>query len=253
MIIKDKKELDALKQGAKKLVSILSVLKRGLAPGVKTKEIEKRARELIAKQGAKPAFLGYKPERAKQAYPAALCVCVNEEIVHGIPGEKEIKKGDIVSLDLGINFQGYFSDMALTAGVGEISEDKQYILNAAEEGLYSAIKELKAGITTGDLGYFIQSFIEKKGLSVVKDLTGHGVGRQPHEPPYLPNWGSPGEGAELKEGMVLAVELMVSKGSGRIKTMPDGWTIKTADNSLSAHFEHTVLVKKDGAEILTIL
>lgn len=251
MIIQNQKELEILRIGAKKLASILSQIKKEVRPGIKTKELDKLARELILKAGAKPAFLGYQPKNAREGYPATLCICINEEIVHGLPGERIIQEGDLVSLDLGLNYQEYFSDMAITLGMGEIDKKGERLIKTAKDGLDFAILKIKPGIKTGELGYFIQSFVEKRGFAVIKELVGHGIGKTPQEFPYLPNWGKPGTGTELKQGMVLAVELMISEKESGIKTAPDGWTIKTTDNSPSSHFEHTVLLTKNGAEILT--
>lgn len=251
MIIQDEKESEFLKIGAEKLASVLSELEKAAKPGVQTKELDKLAYGLIFKKNAKPAFLGYKPKNAKESYPATLCVSINEEIVHGLPGERIIKQGDIVGLDLGLNYKGYFSDMAITIGIGKIGKKAEDLIKTSKDGLDFAIKQIKPGIKTGDLGFLIQFFVEKRGFFVVKELVGHGIGKVPQEFPYLPNWGKRGEGTELKEGMVLAVELMISEKETEIETLPDGWTIKTADNSLSSHFEHTVILKKQGAEILT--
>lgn len=251
MIIQDEKELKFLRIGAEKLASILYLLEKKVKAGVKTKELDKLARDLILKTAAKPAFLGYKPKDAKNGYPATLCVSVNEEIVHGLPGERIIKQGDLVGLDLGLNYKGYFSDMAVTVGVGKVDKKAEELIKTSKEGLDFAIKQIKPGIKTGDLGFLIQSFVEKRGFFVVKELVGHGIGKVPQEFPYLPNWGKRGEGVELKQGMILAVELMISENETEIETLSDGWTIKTADNSLSSHFEHTIVLKKQGAEILT--
>lgn len=251
MIIQDEKELEFLRIGAKKLASILSELEKAAKPGVQTKELDKLAYDLILKAGAKPAFLGYKPKGAKEVYPATLCVSLNEEIVHGLPSERIIKDGDLISLDLGLNYQGYFSDMAITIGVGKISKKAEDLIKTSKDGLDFAIKQIKPGIKTGDLGYLIQKFVQKRGFFVIKELAGHGIGKVPQEFPYLPNWGKRGEGVALKQGMILAVELMISEKETEIETLPDGWTIKTADGSLSSHFEHTIVLKKQGAEIIT--
>lgn len=251
MIIQDEKELNILKTGAKKLASILLQLESEVLPGIKTRELDKLAYELILKAGAKPAFLGYKPKGAREGYPATLCVSINEEIVHGLPGERIIKQGDIIGLDLGLNYKGYFSDMAATVGVGKIGKKAEDLIKTSKDGLDFAIKQIKPGIKTGDLGYLIQKFVQKRGFFVIKELAGHGIGKVPQEFPYLPNWGKRGEGVALKQGMILAVELMISEKQTEIETLPDGWTIKAADGSLASHFEHTIVLKKQGAEILT--
>lgn len=251
MIIQDERELEFLKIGAEKLASVLFELEKAAKPGIQTKELDKLAYELILKAGAKPAFLGYKPKGSREGYPATLCVSVNEEIVHGLPGERIIKQGDIIGLDLGLNYKGYFSDMAATVGVGKIGKKAEDLIKTSKDGLDFAIKQIKPGIKTGDLGYLIQKFVQKRGFFVIKELAGHGIGKVPQEFPYLPNWGKRGEGAELKQGMILAVELMISEKQTEIETLPDGWTIKTADGSLASHFEHTIVLKKQGAEILT--
>ena len=253
MIIQDEKELNILKTGSSLLASVLSELEKAAKPGIKTQELDELARDLILKSGAKPAFLGYKPKGAKEGYPATLCVSLNDEIVHGLPSERIIQNGDLVSLDLGLNYKGYFSDMAVTLAMGKIKKREQSLIKTSKDGLDFAIKQIKPGIKTGDLGFLIQSFVEKKGFFVVKELVGHGIGKVPQEFPYLPNWGKRKEGTELKEGMILAVELMISEKETEIETLPDGWTLKTADNSLSSHFEHTIAIRKQGAEILTTI
>lgn len=252
MIVKTEEELKILRAGGKILASILKELINNSLPGVATESLNKIAEELILKAGAKPAFKGYRPSWAKSSFPAVLCTSINEEIVHAIPSSRRIKKGDILSLDLGINYKGLYTDAAITFPIGEISKEAKKLLLITSQALDLAIQEIKPGKHLGDIGYVIQNHIESNGFKIIKNLTGHGVGKAPHEPPEVLNFGKKGSGSELVEGMVLALEPMASIGSEDIEIGSNGWTVSTADKSLSAHFEKTIVVIKTGVEILTI-
>lgn len=250
-MIADEKEIAILKKGGKKLAEIMTELQKAAKAGVETRELDTLAQNLILKAGGKPSFLNYKPDKSSKPYPAALCVSINEEIVHGLPGERLIKEGDVVSLDLGLEYSGLFTDMAITFGIGKIEEKKKRLIETTKEALKNAIKEIRPEMKTGDLGNIIQKFAKSRGYNVAKNLTGHAIGRRPHELPHFPNWGEVGEGKLIKENMAVALEPMLCEGKGEIETLPDGFTIKTKDNSLSAHFEHTILVTPNGGEIIT--
>lgn len=238
------------------MAEILKELGKAVKPGIKTIELDRLAESLVFKYGAKASFKNYRPSfnhEGQGGYPASVCVSVNEEVVHGIPGDRILKEGDIVSLDMGILYKGYFTDAALTVGVGKISPVAEKLIAVTKKSLNLAIKETKIGNRLGDIGWAVQSYVEKNGFSVVRDLVGHGVGKFIHEDPEIPNYGKKGTGLEIEEGMILAFEPMVNAGGYKVKTLADGWTFATCDKSLSAHFEHTVAVAKNGAEVLTKL
>lgn len=251
MIIKNSEELKILREGGKRLGAILRQVAECAIPGVQTIELDRLAEELVMKAAGIPAFKGYKTYDAKSEYPATLCVSVNDEVVHGIPSERELKDGDIVGLDIGMQFGGLFTDMAITVPVGNVDEKYLKLIATTRAALAKGIAEVKAGARLGDIGAVIQKHAEAAGFSVVKELVGHGVGRKVHEEPEIPNWGKKGTGAILKEGMVLALEPMLNEKKDRVKLAPDGWTYVTYDGSRSAHFEHTIVVMKNGAEIIT--
>jgi methionyl aminopeptidase len=245
------KEIEKLRVSGKILAEILYKVGRKAREGATTKELDALAEKLLRKHGAKPAFLNYSSGNSRP-YPASLCTSINEEIVHCIPEENRILQGgDVVSLDLGADYQGLITDMALTVGVGTIDKRTKELLEATQKCLNAGIDAVKAGATTGDIGYAIESCAAKTDFSVVRDLVGHGVGRSVHEEPQVPNYGKPGQGVKLQAGMVLAIEPMLTSGRGEIKMLDDGWGIATADGSLSAHFEKTVLVTAKGCEVLT--
>lgn len=215
-------------------------------PGVSTEEINRIAHNFITKSGAIPTFKGY------SGYPAATCISINDEVIHGIPNKKRIiKAGDIVSIDVGATFNGYVGDNAATFAAGDISPEAQRLCDTTRESLYEGIKAAVAGGRIGDIGSTIQRYCEERGFSVVREFTGHGVGKQMHEDPSVPNFGTPGRGVRLLPGMTIAIEPMINMGGAGIRQLPDGWTIKTRDGSLSAHFEHTVAITSDGPVILT--
>jgi methionyl aminopeptidase len=245
-MVYSEKEIEKIAVAGKKLSLVMQKLADKIRPGINTKELSEAAGLFIKEQGAKPAFLGY------QGFPEVICTSVNSEIVHGIPRrDKILKEGDIVGIDVGLEYEGFYADMARTFPVGSVSPEAERLLKVTEEALRLGIAEAKTGNTLGDIGASIQKYVEEAGFSVVRDLVGHGVGRHIHEEPSVPNYGEEGQGPKLIEGTVLAIEPMVNAGDWRIKILEDGWTVVTADGSLSAHFEHTVLVTISGGEILT--
>lgn len=243
--LKTEKEIKIMAKGGKILVGIMRELKSKVEPGIATKELNKLAQELVFKSGLKPAFLGYK------GFPAVLCTSVNEVIVHGLPSDYILKSGDILSLDLGIRHQGYFADMAVTLPVGEVSQEARFLIRVVKKALNIAIKKTRPGNTTGDIGEAIQRYFQKRGVEPIKELCGHGIGKKLHEEPEILNYGKRGKGDKLKPGMVFCLEPMAAFGKGKIKRTKDGFGLKTIDNSLSAHFEHTVAVTKEGSLVLT--
>ncbi len=252
--IKTPEEIKILSEGGKILASVLHEVALAVKPGVSAVELEEVAKRLIKKAGGKPAFLDYKPRGARKPYPAALCVSINDEVVHGIPfPPKIIKEGDVVGLDLGLEYKKLFTDMALTVGAGKISDSAKKLINITEQALYKGIYVLKDGVTSGDYGFAVQNFVEKAGFNVVRVLVGHGVGYEVHEDPDIPNWGRRGEGFDFSEGMVLALEPMVCQGGHEVIQEKGGWAWKTKDGLLSAHFEHTVVIEKNSCRILTKL
>jgi methionyl aminopeptidase len=215
-------------------------------PGVSTWEIEKIAYDYIKSQGAEPNFLGL------YGFPATACISINDEVIHGIPDKKRIlKSGDIVSIDLGAKIAGYNGDNAATFACGDVSDEAKRLMDTTRDSLYEAIKFAVPGGRLGDIAHAVQSFCEERGYSVVREYTGHGIGKELHEDPSVPNYGTAGRGVRLLAGMTLAIEPMINQGTARIKVLPDGWTVKTLDSKLSAHFEHTVAITKDGPVILT--
>lgn len=252
--IKTKKEIDILREGGKRHAFILRELADMVKPGITSLDLENRARELIAEGGDKSAFLDYKPHGAKRPYPACLCVSVNDEVVHGIPNEniKTLKEGDIVSIDLGLIHKGMITDSAVTVPVGMISQELAQLIEITKKALFAGISAVKDGRKTGDVGQVISRLASEYKYGVVEELAGHGVGYSVHEDPYVPNYGEAGRGDVLKSGMVIAIEPMFNLGSKKVILDKDGYTFRTADGNPSAHFEHTIVVTKSGAEILTL-
>jgi len=250
IVLKTPEEIDVMREAGKKLARVLDALKAEVKPGVKTLDLDTRARELIEAEGARPAFLGYQPSGAERPFPATVCISINETVVHGLPSDYVIKEGDLVKLDLGLIHRGFYSDAAVTVKAGEVSQKAAKLVWVTEEALKKGIAAAKIGSTLGDLGAVIGNFVKDNGFEVVKTLTGHGIGRDLHEDPYVFNFGRPGEGEELKEGMVLALEPMVTAGGARVRQLEDD-SFVTADGSLAAHFEHTVAITKNGPEVLT--
>ncbi|MDP2651142.1 MAG: type I methionyl aminopeptidase [bacterium] len=253
MKLKSKEEIEIMREGGKRHAEILRMLTDFVEPGISTLTLETEARRLIKEGGDRPAFLGYTPSRAKRAFPAALCVSVNNEIVHGIPNEKPrvLHEGDIVSLDLGLVHKGLITDAAITVPVGAVDDEARRLIEVAEGALKEGIKAAQPGARIGDIGYAISMFVKQTNFTLAENLAGHGVGYAVHEEPFIPNVGERGKGGELVSGMVIAIEPMVNAGTGKIKLSKDGYTIYTRDGKKSAHFEHTVAITEKGNIILT--
>ncbi|OGI86439.1 type I methionyl aminopeptidase [Candidatus Nomurabacteria bacterium RIFCSPLOWO2_01_FULL_39_17] len=250
--IKTPEEIKILREGGRRLATVLYKIRDMVAPGVSTKELDTYAEKLIRKMGDTPAFLNYRPAGARNPFPATLCTSVNEEVVHGIPNANKIlKEGDIISIDLGLQHKGLFTDMALTVPVGAVSNSSLKLLKVTEQALQTGINAICAGARVGDISYAIESFVRPHRYGIVEVLSGHGVGRAIHEDPYIPNFGQKGKGEKLVAGMVIAIEPMLNNGTKNVILAKDGYTYRTADGKKSAHFEHTVLITEDGAEILT--
>lgn len=249
---KTAEDIKILREGGRRHAEILKAVGEKVRAGISAKELEETALILIKQGGDTPAFLGYKPYGAKRPYPAALCVSINDEIVHGIPNEEEkiLKEGDIVSLDLGLIHDELITDMAVTIGVGEVDEAGKRLMNVTREALHIGIDAAIGGGYVGDIGEAIENYIAPMGFGIVRELAGHGVGYKVHEDPYVPNFKG-AKGDKLEPGMVIAIEPMVNEGTAKVKLMKDGYTYKTADGKRSAHFEHTVLITTGKAEILT--
>ena len=243
--IKSPNEVDILRKAGKILSSIVVQLQSSLTSGMTTKDIDAQAEELVRRNKVRPAFKGY------HGFPGVACVSVNEGVVHGIPGKRTIQDGDIVSIDIGIIYEDYYSDMAVTVPVGHVSPEVHRLLDVTQASLYRGIEQARVGRRLSDISYAVQSFVEMHGFSVVRDFVGHGIGRALHEDPEIPNYGRPSEGPQLKEGMVFAIEPMVNMGSFHTKTLNDGWSVVTADGKPSAHFEHTIVITSGAPEILT--
>lgn len=252
IIIKTPAEIEALREGGRRLGQILAEVGKMVAPGVSTAELDAYAEKLIRAQGDEPAFLGYTPEGVSYPYPASLCVSVNNEIVHGIPKSDHIlKDGDIVTIDLGLKHKGLYTDHAITLPVGKISKKDKKLMEVGREALYVGIEEARAGNRVGDIGFAIEKFVKPYKYGIIRGLSGHGVGREIHEDPYVPNYGKKGTGDLLKPGMVIAIEPMLSEDTWEAKLMPDDYTYITEDGTKAVHFEHTVLITDGEPEILT--
>lgn len=223
----------------------MNELKEKVKPGIATIELDVIASELARKKGVSPAFKGYR------GYPFSLCTSVNFEVVHGLPSDRVLVEGDIISLDFGVYYKGYYGDAAVTVPVGNVSPEAARLMEVTEEGLYDGIKEARAGNRLGDISAAVQRRVEAAGFSVVRDFVGHGIGKNLHEEPQIPNYGIRGRGVELKAGMVLAIEPMVNEGTHKVRILPDGWTVVTEDVKLSAHFEHSVAITDNGPDILS--
>jgi methionyl aminopeptidase len=247
IIIKSPREIEHLKRSNSIVAEVFQELRGVILPGITTQELDQIAEKAILSKGAIPAFKGYR------GFPATLCISMNEEVVHGIPNQRRLKEGDIVSLDVGVNLNGYFGDAAITLPVGNIDEVARSLLEVTEKALYIGIEKAKIGNRLFDISYAIQTWVEAYGFSVVRDFVGHGIGKNLHEEPQIPNFGSPHQGARLEKGMVFALEPMVNEGTCEVKILSDGWTVVTADRKRSAHFEHTIAITDGGAEILSIL
>ncbi len=247
IVLKSQDEIKRIADACRIVAEALESIKKIITPGINTFELDKRVESFIVSKNAKPAFKGYR------GYPASLCTSINEQVVHGIPSFAKLKEGDIISLDVGVFYKGFYGDAALTLPVGETGKTAKRLLSVAEEALFLGIKKAVAGNRLFDISYAIQNHVETAGFSVVRNFVGHGIGRELHEEPQLPNFGKPGEGPKLMEGMTLAIEPMVNAGGWEVVVLKDGWTAETKDKSLSAHFEHTVAIMSDGPKALTKL
>lgn len=247
IVLKTGRELAVMKEACRISAGALKLVGSAVEPGVTTAELDRLAEEYILKQGGKPNFKGY------QGYPATACISINNEVIHGIPSKtRKILEGDIVSVDLGASFGGFNGDNAATFACGDISPAAKRLIDTTRESLFEGINAVRVGGRIGDIGHAIQSYVETRGYSVVRQFVGHGVGTSLHEAPEIPNFGTPGRGIRLAAGMTLAIEPMINEGVGGVKVLPDGWTVLTNDGKLSAHFEHTVAVTKDGPVIMTV-
>ncbi len=248
IVLKTDREMKVMKEACRISAEALKLVGSAVEPGVTTAELDRLAEEYIRKQGAVPNFKNY------EGYPATACISINNEVIHGIPSSKRrIKAGDIVSVDLGAKYDGYNGDNAATFACGDISDEAKRLMDVTRESLYEGISAARAGGRIGDIGYAVQSYVEARGYSVVRQFVGHGIGTQMHEAPEVPNFGTKGRGVRLLPGMTIAIEPMINIGTPDVKVMPDGWTVLTKDGSLSAHFEHTVAITTEGPKILTVV
>lgn len=243
--IKSRQEIELMRQAGMMVSKTHKYLKQYIKPGITTKELDRLAEDYIRSMGGVPTCKGY------EGFPATLCTSVNDEVVHGIPGNRKLKNGDIITIDMVIGYKGYQGDAAWTYAVGDITNEKKYLMKHTEESLYEGIKMVKPGARIGDISHAIEVYAIKHDLGIVRELVGHGIGTEMHEDPDVPNYGKPGHGPKLKEGMTICIEPMLNLGVSDIYIEDDEWTIKTYDGKPSAHYEHTVLVTKDGYEILT--
>ena len=244
--IKSPQEMGAMRRAGEVVGATLTVLEGAVRPGVKTRELDAIAYKEITRRGGKPAFKGYR------GFPATLCTSVNEEIVHGIPGKRVLQEGDLVKMDVGAVVDGFIGDAAITVAVGEVSQEARVLIDVTRRALEEGINAARKGARVGDIGSAVQTFAEERGYSVVREYVGHGVGRFLHEDPQVPNYGVPGKGPLLREGMTIAIEPMVNMGDWHTKVLDDHWTISTVDGSLSAHFEHTIAITDGEPEVLTV-
>jgi len=247
IILKSEREIELIREACKIVSATLSALKDIVKPGVTTKELDNFADEFVRKRHAEPAFKGYR------GYPASLCTSINEVVIHGIPSNTKLKEGDIISLDIGVFYKGYYGDAAITLPVGEIDDEKKKLLKVTEEALYKGIDKARQGNRLYDISHAIQEWVEKNGFSVVREFVGHGIGKSLHEDPPIPNFGSKGKGPRLKKGMTLAIEPMVNAGTHKAKILKDKWTAVTLDGKPSCHFEHTIAITDSYPDILTLL
>ncbi|AYE34563.1 type I methionyl aminopeptidase [Clostridium septicum] len=247
IIIKNHNEIDLMRAAGKIVAETLLLVEEKVRPGITTAELDKIAEEFITKHGAKPSFKGL------YGFPASLCISVNEQVVHGIPGGYVLKDGDIISVDCGAELNGFHGDAARTFAVGNVSEEAKKLIKVTEESFFKGIEHAKVNNRLTDISHEIQNYVESNGFSVVRDFVGHGIGRVVHEDPEVPNFGRPGRGPKLVAGMTLAIEPMVNIGTYKVKTLKDDWTVVTSDKSLSAHYENTVVILPDGPEILTLI
>ncbi len=243
--LKSKQEIEIMREAARRLKQVFKELKKSIRVGMTTLEIDQKAERLIEAQKTKPAFKGYR------GYSACVCTSINEEVVHGIPSKRKLKEGDLLSLDIGLIYEGYVSDSARTWAIGEVSEEALELMQTAKQALYIGMAQMKPGNRIGDLSAAIQNFVESQGFSVIRDFVGHGIGRAMHEDPQVPNYGKAGRGPKLDVGLVLAIEPMVAAGSWEVDIMDDSWTVVTRDRQWSAHYEDTIALTENGPENLT--
>ncbi len=246
IVVKSRDEIAIMKEAGRIDSAVRDQLVASLRPGMVELELDEIARREFKKAGVIPTFLGY------QGFPATVCISINDEIVHGIPGKRRIQDGDIVSIDIGCTYKGFVADTAVSAGVGNLSPEAQHLIDVTREAVWRGIGASRAGSKTGDIGHAIQTYVESEGLAIVREYVGHGVGREMHEDPAVPNFGDPGTGTPLRPGMVIAIEPMVNMGDWRTKRDDDEWTVRTIDGALSAHFEHTLAITDGEAEVLTL-
>jgi len=245
IFIRSEKEIASIHRSNQIVCETLQMLKQAAQPGVTTRSLDQLAEEYIVAAGGQPAFKGY------HGYPASICASIDEEVVHGIPSGRILRDGEILSLDVGVRWNGYYGDAALTVPIGTISPEKARLLTITEEALYQGIAKAQPGARLSDISHAIQNHVEQNGFSVVRVLVGHGIGHDLHEPPEIPNYGLPGRGPQLRPGMCLAIEPMVNAGRYEVATLPDGWTVVTSDHQPSAHFEHTIVITENGPRILS--
>ena len=246
IVVKSRDEIKIMKEAGRIVSAVRDLLIDSLRPGMVELELDEITRREFKKAGVIPTFLGY------HGYPATVCVSINDEIVHGIPGKRVIQDGDIVSIDIGCTYEGFVADTAVSAGVGNVSPEARRLIDVTREAVWRGIRAARGGSKTGDIGHAIQTYVEGEGLAIVREYVGHGVGRQMHEEPQVPNYGKPGTGTPLRPGMVIAIEPMVNLGDWRTKRDDDEWTVRTIDGKLSAHFEHTLAITDGEAEVLTL-
>lgn len=247
IIIKTKREIEKMRRAGRLVAEVHAFLQKFIRPGITTKELDRLAEDFILKNNGRPAFKGY------NGFPASICTSINNEVVHGIPGLKKLKDGDIISIDVGVIVDGYYGDSAITYPVGNVSEKALRLIKVTEQSFYEGIKYAKEGYRLSDISHAIQKYVESNGFSVVRDFVGHGIGQRMHEDPQIPNFGPPGKGPRLKAGMVLAIEPMVNEGTYHVRVLNDNWTVVTFDGKLSSHYEHTIAITDGEPEILTAL
>lgn len=247
ILIKSSDEIEKMREAGRIVAQVLSSMKEAVAPGVTTAQLDSKAEKMIRAAGGEPAFLGYR------GFPGSICTSINEELVHGIPSLRRLKEGDIISIDVGVRLKGYYGDAAVTFSVGKIPETTKKLMKITKDSLDVAIKNMCKGNHLSDISHAVQSYVEKNNCSVVRNYVGHGIGCRMHEEPEIPNFGKPGKGPRLREGMVFAIEPMVNAGSWEVEVLSDQWTVVTKDRSLCAHYEHTVALTAEGPEILTLL
>ena len=252
IIIKSKREIECLRRSNRIVAYVFREIKKMVRPGITTEELDLEAERLIRTRGGIPAFKGYRPKGYRSEFPASMCISVNEEVVHGIPGPRKLKEGDIVSLDVGVLLDGYYGDAAITLPVGTVSEEARRLIEVTERALYIGIEKAKVGNRLSDISHAVQDYAEGSGFSVVRDFVGHGIGKSLHEDPQIPNFGPPHQGPRLNQGMVLALEPMINAGTWEVNRLEDEWTVVTADGKSSAHFEHSIVMTDGDPEILSM-